>query len=249
VGAIVLFVAASLTSLPVAADVKADRAAPAEVLERFTPRMPSLTSPALAEMPIADRAAPRTDADRGWSEYNHHVAGAFVLAMGLLAMLHGTGRAPWARHWPLVFLGLASFMLVRNDPGAWPLGPIPFWQSLGYPEVLQHKFFVVLVATFGLFEWRVRARRDPRPRIALVFPALCAVGGSLLLVHSHAALNLKEEFLTEVTHVPLGLLSLAVGIGRWLELRLPAGEGRVPGRLSAWALTLVGVALLLYRES
>jgi copper resistance protein D len=247
-GLTALFVAASLTSLPVAADVVADRATLAEVLTRFTPQWPTLTSPALADMPVGDRDAPRTAEDRAWSEYNHHVAGLFVLLMGLLAILHGTGRARWAHHWPLVFLGLAAFLFVRNDPGAWPIGPAGFWESMRYPEVVQHRIFVLLVVVFGLFEWMVRSGRlaGAWPR---VFPILCAVGGALLLAHSHASANLKTEFLAEVTHAPLGLLGLVVGWGRWLELRLPAPERGLPARAWSWALALVGVVLLIYRES
>ena len=95
----------------------------------------------------------------------------------------------------------------------------------------------------------VRTERLATPACALVFPLLCAVGGGLLLTHSHASLNLKAEFLIEVTHAPLGVLGIAVGWGRWLELRLAPGEDSLPGR--AWAAALVGVGLLLvfYRES
>src|SRR5262245_16310527 len=63
-GVTVLFAAASLTSLPPAIDVVSDRAAPAEVALRLTPRWPALTSPAIHEMPLLDPEAPRTDADR-----------------------------------------------------------------------------------------------------------------------------------------------------------------------------------------
>jgi putative copper resistance protein D len=248
-GITVLFAATSLTSLPPAVDVVADRATLAEVALRFTPRWPTLESPAIHEMPVDDPDAPRTDADRAWSEYNHHMAGLFVLAMGLLALLHATGHARWARHWPLIFLGLAAFLLVRNDPGAWPLGPQGFWEGFAQPSVLQHRLFVLLVVSFGIFEWAVRSGRLPSPRLALIFPLLCALGGGLLLTHSHASLNLKDEFLIEVTHAPLGVLALAVGWGRWLELRLPSSESRWPGRIWAVAFTLIGVLLLLYRES
>jgi copper resistance protein D len=247
-GLTVLFAAASLTSLPPAVDVVSDRATPGEVAARFTPRWPSLSSPPIEALPVADREAPRTDEDRAWSEYNHHMAGLFVVAMGLLAILHRLG-AGWARHWPLIFLGLAAFLLVRNDPGAWPLGPHGFWESMAYPEVLQHRLFVLLVVVFGVFEWMVRTGRLASRRCALVFPVLCVVGGGLLLTHSHAGLNLKAEFLIEVTHAPLGVLALAVGWGRWLELRLPEREDDLPGRLWATALAAIGVLLLLYRES
>jgi putative copper resistance protein D len=248
-GLTVLFAAASLTSLPPAVDLTTERATLAEVATRFTPRLPTLRTPSLAEMPYEDPDAPRTDADRAWSEFNHHVSGILVLAMGLLAILHGSGRARWARHWPLLFLGLAAFMVVRNDPGSWPLGPEGFWEGWQVATVTQHRLFVLLVVAFGVFEWMVRSGRMRSRRAALIFPLLCAVGGGLLLTHSHAAQNLKDEFLLEVTHVPLGLLAMTVGWARWLELRLPEGRRRVPGSLWAVALALIGVLLIFYRES
>jgi putative copper resistance protein D len=248
-GLTVLGAAASLTSLPPAVDVVADRATFAEVGGRFVPRWPTLRSPALTELPIEDRQAPRTDADRKWSEYNHHWSGLFVLAMGVLALLHRTGRAGWARHWPLIFLGLAVFLFLRSDPGSWPLGPVGFWESMLFPEVLQHRVFILLVIAFGIFEWMVRTGRLASPACALVFPLLCAVGGALLLTHSHSSLNLKSEFLIEVTHAPLGILGLAVGWARWLELRLTPGEDHLPGRMWAGALVAVGLLLVFYRES
>jgi copper resistance protein D len=247
-GLTVLFAAASLTSLPPAVDLTHDRATLAEVATRFTPRMPTLRSPSLSEMPVDDPQAPRNDADRAWSEFNHHVSGILVLIMGVLALLHVAG-ARWARHWPLVFLGLAAFMIVRNDPGSWPLGPEGFWEGWLVATVAQHRFFVLLVVVFGIFEWMVRSGRLPSRRAVLVFPLLCVVGGGMLLSHSHAAQNLKDEFLMEVTHAPLGLLALVIGWGRWLELRLPAGRGRIPGVLWAVALVLVGALLIIYRES
>lgn len=248
-GLTVLFAAASLTSLPPAVDLTHDRATLSEVATRFTPRMPALRSPSLSEMPVDDPQAPRNDADRAWSEFNHHVSGILVLAMGLLALLHASGWARWARHWPLVFLALAAFMIVRNDPGSWPLGPEGFWEGWLVATVAQHRFFVLLVIAFGIFEWMVRSGRLASRRAALIFPLLCVVGGGLLLSHSHAAQNLKDEFLLEVTHAPLGLLALLVGWGRWLELRLPEGRGRVPGALWAVGLVLIGALLIIYRES
>jgi putative copper resistance protein D len=248
IGVTVLFAAASLTSLPPAVDVVADRATPAEVAGQFAPRWPTLASPPHEALPFDDPDAPRTDADRAWSEYNHHISGLFVLLMGLLSLTELAGVS-WARHWPLVFLGLAAFMLVRNDPGAWPLGPQGFWEGMAQPSVLQHRVFVLVVIVFGLFEWMVRSGRLTAPRYALLFPLLAAVGGGLLLTHSHASLNLKTEFLMEVTHAPLGVLAVLIGWGRWLQLRLAAPEGRLPGRLAASAMTAIGVLLLLYRES
>ncbi len=248
-GVTALFVAASLTSLPPAIDLTTDRATFGDMAQRFTPKWPSFSSPAIAEMPVESRDAARTDADRAWSEYNHHVAGLLVLTMGTLAVASRTGRARWARHWPLIFLGLAAFIVVRADPGAWPLGPLGFWESMAYPEIIQHRVFALIVIAFGVFEWMVRTGRFASRGPALVFPLLCAVGGGLLLAHSHGGVNVKEEFLIEVTHIPLGLLAVAVGWGRWLELRSAPPEARRAGRVWEVSLVLVGILLVLYRES
>lgn len=248
----VLFAAASLTSLPPAVDVRADRATVGEVASRFVPAAPRLTSPPIAQLlgtaePLLAPSGRRLDVERAWSEYNHHWAGVFVLAMGLLAILERLGvRA--ARHWPLVFLALAAFLFVRNDPRAWPLGPAGFWESMTLPDVLQHRAFVVLIMAFGIFEWAVRTGRlRPRPW-GLVFPLVGAVGGGLLLTHSHAMFNLKDEFLTEVTHAPLGILGAFMGWARWAELRSPA-PGAAPGWIWRLCFIAVGSLLLFYREA
>ena len=253
-GLTLLLAAASLTSLPPSVDVVADRATPAEVAARFQPAMPRLSSPPVAKLlaaaaPIEDTLATRQPEEYAWSEYNHHAAGFFVLAMGLLALLDRTGRVPWARHWPLGFLGLAAFLVFRSDPRAWPLGPAGFWESMVLPDVLQHRVAVLLIVALALFEWMVRSGRLTRLRWRLVFPVLCATGGALLLTHSHSMFNLKAEFLAEVSHAPLGLLGVIVGWGRWLEVRLPAADGGIPGWIWSGCLTATGVILLVYRET
>jgi putative copper resistance protein D len=253
-GLTVLLVAASLTSLPPSADVMAERVTPAEVVMRFLPRLPRITSPPARELlrvagSIDDSLFPRQPEERAWSEYNHHIAGLFVLLMGLLAILDRTGRVGWARHWPLTLLGLATFIFVRADPRAWPLGPASFWESMRLPDVLQHRLAGLLVVALAVFEWLVRNGHLIAPRWRLVFPLLSATGGALLLTHSHAMVNLKAEFLAEVSHAPLGLLAVFVGWGRWLELRLPPSDARLPGRIWTVCLFLIGALLLVYRET
>jgi putative copper resistance protein D len=273
VGLTVLFAAASLTSQPPGADLTADRASWSEVVHRLTPEWPLLSSPDRSELAIyrmeAARQAeaqsnpqlppayvpgsgivpPRDAADIAWSEYNHHWAGIAVLLIGLLALAERARIAPWARHWPLIFVALAVFLFFRSDPEVWPLGDIGFLQSLRDPEVVQHRIFVLLIAAFGIFEWRVRTGRIRRPGAALVFPLMIACGGALLLTHQHALSNIKDQLLIEITHVPLALCGITAAWARWLELRLgPPGD-----RIAAWvwpvAFVLVGVVLLIYRET
>ncbi|MBM3219402.1 MAG: hypothetical protein FJZ38_12135, partial [Candidatus Rokubacteria bacterium] len=247
----VVFAAASLTSLPPAVDVTAERATLGEVAARFSAIPPRLVSPDVRDLlrqtnPQGGVAEVRLRIEREWSEFNHHWAGLFVLAMGLGAVAHRAGiRA--ARHWPLALVGLAIFLVARNDPEVWPLGPIGFFESLAQPEVLQHRLFMVLVTAFGIFEWAVRTGRlTPRPW-ACVFPVLCAVGGGLLLTHSHTVFSLKEAFLMEVTHAPIGVLGAFAGWARWLELRLPEA-GSWPGRVWPACLLAVGLLLVVYSE-
>jgi len=46
-----------------------------------------------------------------------------------------------------------------------------------------------------------------------------ALGGALLLTHSHAIANIKDQLLIEMSHTPLALCGVAAGWARWLELR------------------------------
>jgi putative copper resistance protein D len=274
IGLTVFFAAASLTSLPPATDLRDQRVTAIEIMERFAPQMPSLTSPDHATLgiphlqaqldaqaardarpstpafvPGAGVAPPSTAADLLWSEYNHHWAGILVLAMGLLGLLEKSGRAPWARHWPLLFLVLAAFLLVRSDPEVWPLGQVGFFDSFRDPEVLQHRIFVLLIVAFGVFEWRVRTGRTKAPRAAFVFPLMTAIAGALLLTHSHSLGNIKAELLIEWTHTPLALLGVATAWARWLEIRLAPDEASIPGWTWRICFVLIGLLLLDYREA
>ncbi len=246
IGFTVLLAAASLTSQPPAADLKVGRLTATEIAQRFQPEVPRLKSPPLNTLSFDPRA--NNSADNAWSEYNHHWAGIIVGLAGLLALLLRTGYAPWAVHWPLVFLGLAFFILIRSDPENWPLGPNSFWGSFLFAEVLQHRIFAALVGVLAIFEWRVRTGRDKRKIPALVFPLLCSVGGALLLTHNHALVNVKEELLAEMSHTPIAVAAVAGGWSRWLELRLPS-QATVFGWIWPIALVSIGAILVLYREA
>jgi len=273
IGITVILTAASLTSLPPAADLIHDRVTGSDIFARMSPRAPRFASPSVQDLPgeiyaaqkkafesgpltpesyVPGQAGTRlnTSAEKAWSEYNHHWAGIVVLVMGLLALVAQAGRIPWARNWPLAFFGLSAFLFLRSDPETWPLGPVGFWSTLADPEVLLHRFFAVLVIALAVFEWRVQTGRVASGRAQLVFPALIAVSGALLLTHSHSLGNLKEEVLAELSHIPLAVLAVTAGWSRWLELRLPS-ENHTRGimaRLWPLCFILIGVVLLNYRE-
>ena len=265
IGFTVLLTAASLTSTPPAVDVLADRVTGAEIVQRMTPRWPRMETPSFEDLSPASSLAipessklpgafvpgqlqhPNTPADIAWSEYNHHWAGLVVLAIGILAVF--SRRFSWARHWPLAFFGLAAFLLVRADSENWPLGPRGFWESFQVAEVAQHRFFVLLIVVFAIFEWAVQTERLAPKRAGLVFPLVCAVGGAFLMTHSHSLGNVKEEFLAELSHIPLALLAVGAGWCRWLEIRLPRNRTQVVAWIWPVCFVLIGAVLILYRES
>ena len=275
IGFTVFFAAASLTSVPPAIDLTADRATWPEIVARdLSPRLPTLVSPDHARLGIPalqarldaeararnaqPRAAfvegsgelpPRNADDIAWSEYNHHWAGLFVLAIGLLALLNQAGIR-WARHWPLVFLGLSAFLFLRSDPEVWPLGSIGLIESLRDAEVVQHRLFALMPLLFGVFEWCVRTGRLRSRAAAQVFPLVCAGGGALLLTHNHTIANVKDALLIEFTHTPLALAAIVAGWSRWLELRLPSGRtAAAAGWVWPCCFVLIGLMLVFYREA
>ena len=251
IGFTVLLAAASLASQPPAIDLAEGRVTTEDLIQRFTPHIPRLKTPALSEIsPATDELLPSTPGDIAWSEYNHHWAGLIVAAIGLLAFAGRGGKLTWARNWPLLFIGLAVFLFLRADPENWPLGPNGFWKSFLVSEVLQHRFFMLLIAGFAVFEWRLQNGRSSSAWMSYVFPGMCALGGAALLSHSHSfSSNNKESTLIELSHIPLAIFAVYAGWARWLELRM---EPESPKALSwVWTLcfVMIGAALLLYREA
>jgi putative copper resistance protein D len=279
IGLSVFALAASITSSPPSIDQPYDQVPWPVTAERMAPVLhPRLVSPShddtaisvlqhkldqeAAEGKIADQhprafvpgsglPVERVPADIAWSEYNHHWAGIMVGMIGILALLERT-RVPWlrwARHWPAMFFVLAGFLFVRSDPEDWPAGDIGFWESLKDAEPLQHKLIVLLVVIFGAFEWSVRTGALKKPWAPLIYPILTAIGGGLLLMHSHNISDVKEQFLIELTHIPLALLAVVSAWGRWLELRLDPPLNRTFGWVWPVCYVLIGFLLLEYREA
>lgn len=254
IGLALMFIAASLASQPPAIDQMSDPSAvasPAEIAQRMTPQWPRLTSPPQDQIAIPDTPfAPAANgaADLAWSEFNHHWSGIIVVLIGLMSLFERSTGRRWPRHWPLLFLGLAVLLLVRSDPETWPIGPIPFFARLGDPEVMQHRMLTLLIGCFAVFEWTVRTGRITDRWARLAFPLLCALGGTLLLTHSHSLTDIKQRYLIELTHIPMGVLGILAGWARWLELRAEGTPARIAGWVWPICFVLIGLLLVNYRE-
>jgi putative copper resistance protein D len=264
IGITAILAAASLTSQPPAVDLKLGRVTAEEIYDRMKPSWPRLGSPELTDVSASSLQAAKqaqraglppppavkanTPGDIGWSEYNHHWAGLFVLLVGLLGALAQTRSFARMRYWPLILLGLAAFIFLRADPEGWPLGPDNFWEAIQDGEVLQHKAFALLIVFFAVFELRVQLGKAS-VHAAYVFPAVCALGGALLLTHSHSLDNIKEQVLAELSHAPIAIAAVLAGWSRWLQVRLPAAEGGLASRIWPACFVAIGAILLNYREA
>jgi len=250
----ILFTAASLASQPPAVDIPHLTASWQEVLNMFHPRFPRWQSPT-HEALLAGEAGRvaivgqiPSEAATAWSDYNHNIAGIFLATMSFFAMLSYTNRFNWAKFWPVGFMLLGIFLFFRSDAESWPLGPIGFWDStFNNGEILQHRIATLLVFSLGVTEIRARMNNNPG-LLPYMFPLLAAFGGMMLLAHSHVGFEAKTAFLIQVGHTLMGVFSLILACGRWLELKLDSPGKNIAGFISVFALFQIGVILMFYRE-
>ena len=271
IGITVILTAASLTSQPPAMDQPSDTVTPHQIAARLKPVWPRLDYPqaVLAENAALAQGKAQASSTQPvpaaydidgvpltWqriasseeSESNHHWMGIVVLAMGLLALLARTGKAPWAEYWPLLLICIAIFIFLRADTESWPVGPQGFWACWLKPEVFQHRVAALVCIGFAFFELRVRKKEHANSSMALVFPLMCALGGALLLTHSHPVTSVKDNLLIELSHVPMGVFAVFAGWARWLEIRLPSKDRAIPAWIWPVCFILIGAGLLNYRE-
>lgn len=261
-----LFTAASLASQPPAIDIPTLTATWQEVLNTFSPQIPQTSSPSHTAL-IAGEAGRVAIIDQvpsiaatEWSNYNHNIAGIFLTVMSFFAMLSYLKHLPsplsafdkylpLTRYWPLGFVFLGIFLFFRSDAETWPLGPIGFWEStFNNGEVLQHRIATLLVFVLGLIELSARMTKKTDSKLPFVFPLLAAFGGLMLLTHSHVGFQAKSAFLIQVGHTTMGIFSLILAVGRWLELKLDKPGKDIAGFISVAALFQIGIILMFYRE-
>ena len=252
-----LFTAASLASQPPAIDIPTLTASWQEVLNTFSPQIPRLSSPTHTDL-ISGEAG-RTAiigqipsiAATEWSNYNHNIAGIFLTTMSFFAMLSYL-RYPalqFCRFWSVGFVGLGIFLFFRSDAETWPLGPIGFWDStFNNGEVLQHRIATLLVFTLGIIELSSRIKPNYSQKLPFIFPILAAFGGLMLLTHSHVGFQPKSAFLIQVGHTTMGVFSLILACGRWLELNFDGKKRALAGFISVTALFQIGIILMFYKE-
>src|SRR6058998_3420107 len=125
---------------------------------------------------------------KAFSEFNHRMAGVFLLFIGLIA---GAGLTSprlsfLGKVWPFLFLLPGLYLAAMSDPEVWPMGTqnwIQVFQS--NPEARQHKVFALLMIAIAVIEFQRARGKLGGILAAWSFPALALFGGILLFFHPH----------------------------------------------------------------
>ena len=190
------------------------------------------------------------------SEFNHHLAGIFVILAGLFVLLEGSLPQRWRllRYaWPLCFLLAGLFLLVFSDTELWPFGPQSWWYGLTHnAEDLQHKAFAVILLALGVVEFQ-RARGVLKSQWARwVFPLAAFCGSVMLLFHEHhpgmhAADHMAVMARVQAEHLNFAVAGFGVGLLKGLS-EVPSRWQQLLAKLWPIPIIALGVMLLLYTE-
>ena len=189
-----------------------------------------------------------------YSEFNHHLAGLFVLLMGcaeLSQALHLPSLL-WARFLlPAAMLFGSIILLVGSDHEAWPIGSLSFAQTFsGHdPEIIQHKIYGLLLFLVGTIEALRRVGRISDGLWSASLPSFAIIGGLMLLGHSHGVHPSAEKIMMH--HVMIGMMAAMAG-----SFKLLSGwfrpSSHVLSSTGEWLWTsqivFIGMQLLMYSE-
>jgi putative copper resistance protein D len=195
-------------------------------------------------------------ADKRESEFNHHLAGFFVILAGLFVLADGTLPQRWSFlrfAWPTCFLLSGIFLLVFSDTELWPFGPQSWWYGLTHnAEDLQHKTFAVILLALGVLEFQ-RARGVLKAAWSgWLFPLLACCGSVMLLFHEHHTGMHGPDHMTKMAtikaeHFHFAAAGFGIGIFKGLS-ELPTRWQVIFGKLWSVLMVVLGVLLLLYHE-
>jgi hypothetical protein len=141
------------------------------------------------------------DPDKPSSELNHHIAGVFLIAIGLSVIWSKQDRSrPWLR-WlaPILFIAAGLFLAAWSDDEIWPRGNLSWlWLLRHDAEARQHKLYALLLIVFGFVEYVQSTPGLRKPWLNMTLPALCVIGGASLFLHHHS--NMAAEHAIGMNH-------------------------------------------------
>jgi putative copper resistance protein D len=207
-------------------------------------------------MNVVHQSPEKLAADKRESEFNHHLAGFFVVLAGIFILAEGrlSKRWPSVRYaWPLCFLLAGIFVFIFSDTELWPFGPQSWAFGLSHhAEVRQHKSFAMILLGLGVIEL-LRARGTLKAAWAgWVFPVLAIAGSIILLFHDHQAGMQGEGHMERMARIQMqhhSYMAAGLGIGLTKGLsELKANWQGIFAKLWPSLMVLLGVLLMFYVE-
>jgi hypothetical protein len=195
-------------------------------------------------------------ADKRESEFNHRLAGFFVMCAGILILSESrfTKRWPWVRYaWPMCFLAAGLFVLVFSDTEIWPFGHQTPWHAITHDlEDLQHKLFALILLALGYVELQRVRGRFKAWWSNWFFPLTAIAGAILLLFHVHSGDMRAPHAMETMNHIQeqhrwFAAAGFGVGLAS-LAARTPQKWQRFFGAAWPALLIVLGILLTLYTE-
>lgn len=189
-----------------------------------------------------------------YSERNHHIAGWFVILMGLAELSYAL-RLPsivWARFLlPAAMIFTGVFLMVWSDHEAWPIGSLGFSETFfGQDhEIVQHKIYGLLALAVGSIELFRRLGRIGNWAWATPLPLMAIVGGLMLFDHSHGVHPAADRI--TLHHTIMGVLAITAGSSKlWAGFSNSQTANKATRAELVWVglLLLIGGQLLVYSE-
>jgi hypothetical protein len=189
---------------------------------------------------------------KAYSDFNHHLAGIFIILIGLSEIRYGfsTSVLAWTRFLlPIFMMSVGMFLLIWSDHEGWPFGSFSEAFLTGEWETIQHKWFGIHALVIGGIEWLRRTGQVTGRWWKFPLPAFAIIGGLSLFLHSHGVHPSAHKI--ALHHAVMGAMAVTAGSSKflsdWKASRFT--EGRSPWEL-AWAalVLLIGIQLLIYSE-
>lgn len=189
-----------------------------------------------------------------YSEFNHHLAGIFLLLIGLSEVSHALGwpALVWTRFLlPSALTVGGTFLLIWSDHDSWPIGSLTFAQTFfgDDPEIVQHKAYGLLALAVGLIEFLRRLGWFAHAAWTVPLPLFAIVGGLMLFSHSHG--DHPAAYKIALHHAIMGTMAITAGSSKLMS----GWQGRQLTReRSYWELIwaslvlVIGFQLLIYSE-
>jgi len=194
------------------------------------------------------------DADE-WSEMNHAFAGVCLLFLAVVGALQlALARPPWfIRYGSVIVWGLLFvFLFIRSDRGAWPLGPVGWFESFQEWDTAQHRVGQFLILLLGIGDFlRIRKGWSLNPALSRWgMLALGVVGSGMLFTHLHQTIDpahYREVFRMNAQHIAMATAALLFAVSKfvWDTWKAPARGGQY---LWLCFLGCMGLILTLYVE-